>query len=54
MSRPFWLSAFLDLPADRYDAGVAFWEDVTGFHRSSPRGPHDEFCLLYTSDAADE
>ena len=35
MSRPFWLSAFLDFPPDRYDAGVAFWEDVTGFRRSA-------------------
>lgn len=46
MSRPFWLSAFLDFPADRYDAGVAFWEDVTAFHRSSSRGEHDEFATL--------
>jgi hypothetical protein len=46
MSQPFWLSAFLDFPADRYDAGVAFWEDVTGFQRSAPRGPHDEFATL--------
>ena len=38
MSRPFWLSAFLDLPADRYDAGVGFWEDVTGFQRSRAAG----------------
>jgi glyoxalase superfamily protein len=50
MSRPFWLSAFLDLPADRYDAGVAFWEDVTGYRRSAPRGPHDEFATLVPPD----
>src|SRR4051812_20897175 len=46
MTSPYWLSAFLDLPPDRYDAGVSFWEDVTAFQRSSPRGPHDEFATL--------
>jgi hypothetical protein len=46
MSGPFWLSAFLDLPPERYDAGVAFWADVTGFGTSAPRGPREEFATL--------
>ncbi len=50
---PSWLSAFLDFPGDTYDAGVAFWEDVTGFERSAPRGEHDEFATLRPSDGDD-
>jgi len=53
MSRPYWLSAFLDFPPDRYDAGVAFWEAVTGFQRSASRGPHDEFATLLPPDGDD-
>ena len=43
---PVWVSAFLDLPAERYDAGVAFWSAVTGFGLSAPRGDHAEFATL--------
>jgi len=53
MSRPFWVSAFLDYPAEQYDVGVAFWEDVTGFERSASRGPHDEFATLLPPDGDD-
>ena len=42
----FWLTAFLDLPADGYDDGVTFWERVSGFDRSVPRGPEGEFATL--------
>ena len=42
MTRPFWLSAFLDLPADRHDAGAAYWQRVTGYELSASRGPHDD------------
>lgn len=42
----FWLTAFLDLPADGYDEGVTFWERVTGFERSAARGPEGEFASL--------
>jgi hypothetical protein len=41
-----WLSAFLDYPADRHAAGVAFWEEVTGYRLSAPRGTDDEFATL--------
>jgi hypothetical protein len=50
MSGPYWLSAFLDLPPEQYDAGAVFWEDVTGFQRSSPRGPRAEFATLVPPD----
>jgi len=53
MSRPYWLSAFLDYPADSHAAGAAFWEDVTGYQRSAARGPHDEFATLVPPDGDD-
>lgn len=43
---PFWLSAFLDLPAGGFGAGVDFWRDVTGFALSEPRGAEAEFATL--------
>lgn len=45
-TRPFWLTAFLDLPADSFEAGLTFWEAVTGFPRSARRGDHNEFVSL--------
>ena len=27
----FWVTAFLDFPADEFDAEIAFWSDVTGY-----------------------
>ena len=42
----FWVSAFLDLPGDAFEATVAFWEGVTGFVRSAPRGERGEFSTL--------
>jgi len=44
--RPSWLTAFLDLPADEYDAGVAFWRAVTGYDVSATRGEVDEFATF--------
>lgn len=53
MARTTWLTAFLDLPDDEYDAAVAFWQDVTGYRVSPTRGEHDEFATLLpaTGDA---
>ena len=45
-TRPFWLSAFLDLPSGSWAAGVRFWAAVTGYRLSPPRGPDDEFATL--------
>ena len=41
-----WLTIFLDFPADGFDAGVAFWQAVTGSGLSSRRGEHGEFATL--------
>lgn len=46
MVRQTWLTAFLDLPADEFDEAVAFWQAVTGYAVSAPRGEHDEFATL--------
>lgn len=42
----FWMTAFLDLPADTYDDTVAFWRAVTGYDLSPARGEHSEFASL--------
>lgn len=41
-----WLSAFLDLPADELAAGAGFWQGVTGWVPSAPRGRHGEYASL--------
>ena len=43
---PTWLTAFLDLAPDEFDDGVAFWQAVTGYAVSPPRGEDDEFATL--------
>ena len=42
----FWITAFFDLPADRFEAGARFWRGVTGFGLSELRGEHAEFGTL--------
>lgn len=46
MSGVFWMTAFLDLPADSYDETVAFWQGVTGHAVSPARGERGEFATL--------
>ena len=41
-----WLTVFLDFPADDFDAGVAFWREVTGYALSPLRGAEGEFATL--------
>jgi Glyoxalase-like domain len=41
-----WLTVFLDFPADSFDAGVAFWREVTGSALSPFRGAAGEFATL--------
>jgi glyoxalase superfamily protein len=41
-----WLTAFLDLPSESFDPGVAFWCDVTGYRLSRRRGPDGAFATL--------
>lgn len=52
-TRPFWLTAFLDFPADEFDRGAAFWSQATGWPLSATRGDHDEFASLVPPDGAD-
>ena len=53
MTAPFWISAFLDLPAASFDATVRFWSDVTGYAVSAPRGDHREFATLVPPEGDD-
>jgi len=53
MTQPFWISAFLDLPAADFDATTEFWSNVTGYRLSEPRGEYDEFATLLPPDGDD-
>jgi hypothetical protein len=46
MTTATWLTVFLDLTAEEFDPAVAFWQAVTGYDVSPPRGDHDEFATL--------
>jgi len=41
-----WMTVFLDFRADAFEAGVAFWREVTGCGLSSFRGPTKDFATL--------
>ena len=43
---PSWITAFLDLPPESYDDGVRFWQGVTGYALSEPRGDEGQFATL--------
>jgi glyoxalase superfamily protein len=45
-----WLTLFLDFPGDSFDAGVAFWREVTGSALSPFRGTAGEFATLLPPD----
>ncbi len=45
-----WMTAFLDLPAKRFDPGTTFWRAVTGSGLSAPRGEREEFATLVPRD----
>jgi GNAT superfamily N-acetyltransferase len=51
--RPFWLSAFLDLPVETFDDTVRFWAAASGCTVSAPRGEHGEFATLVPADGDD-
>lgn len=40
------MTAFLDFPRPRASEGVRFWQGVTGYGLSSPRGDRDQFATL--------
>lgn len=50
---PFWVSAFLDFGSGDFEAGAAFWRDVTGYAVSEPRGETDQFATLVPPDGDD-
>ena len=50
---PFWVSAFLDLPAPGFERGARFWAEVTGYRLSSPRGGREEFATLVPPEGDD-
>jgi catechol 2,3-dioxygenase-like lactoylglutathione lyase family enzyme len=41
-----WLTACIDLPPDRFDAGSTFWQHVTDARMSETRGVDDQFVTL--------
>jgi Glyoxalase-like domain len=45
-----WMTAFLDLPAGSFDAGVRFWQAASGSTLSPPRGEYGEFATLLPRD----
>jgi hypothetical protein len=45
-----WLTAFIDLPVDRFEVGAAFWQEVTESRRSAPRGDDEQFATLLPQD----
>lgn len=52
-TRPYWLTAFLDLPARVFDPATDFWAAVTGHPRSAARGPGAEFATLVPAEGAE-
>ena len=46
MTRPDWITLFLDTPLPRWRAGVEFWSAVTGCEASVSRGEHGQFVTL--------
>lgn len=50
---PFWVSAFLDVPAAGHAASTRFWGGVTAMEPSAPRGEDDEFTTLVPRDGDD-
>ena len=45
-----WVSAFIDVPADAFDASVAFWAEATATTPSARRGDRDQFLTLEPHD----
>lgn len=45
-----WITAFLDVPGERFDTATWFWTAVTGSTLSTRRGDHCEFVTLIPSE----
>lgn len=50
---PLRLTAFIDHPADTFEAAAGFWADVTGSTLSPQRGSHAEFVSLVPPSGTD-
>jgi hypothetical protein len=48
-----WITAFLDVPASRYDVAARFWSGVAGSSLSRSRGANDEFATFVPPDGDD-
>lgn len=46
-----WMALFADVPADRFDAAMHYWQHVTGWRRGDSAGEQDEFVPLVPTDA---
>jgi len=46
-----WLSAFIDVPVDRFDAAAAFWTAATETSLSEPRGEDQQYFTLLPDKA---
>ena len=44
------MTAFWDFPTETFEAGTAFWTEVTGTDLSALRGPHREFATLVPTE----
>jgi len=53
VEQPFWLTIFLDLDPALHEEGLAFWQAVSGYEVSEPRGEHEEFVTLESADGDD-
>ena len=45
-----WLTAFIDMPSERFAAGCSFWQEVTATTLSAPRGTSGEFATLVPAE----
>ncbi|MEM9561515.1 MAG: VOC family protein [Actinomycetota bacterium] len=48
-----WLTAFIDVPTDRFETTVDFWSTVTDTTRSATRGDRDQFVSLVPATGTD-
>jgi hypothetical protein len=46
-----WLTGFLDMPADTFEAGAHFWAAASGTELSPRRGEHGQFATLLPDGA---
>ena len=51
MSEVAWLTGFLDLRADTFEAGTRFWTAATGTRLSTRRGERGQFATLLPEGA---